>query len=122
MGVHLIGEVPRMHVVTRLAWGPVALLLLAAQPAPRADMVTDWNETMLTTLAGQNPFAEARYAAITQLAVYEAVNAIERVYHPYLGTIEAPRDASAEAAAASAADTVLSHYFPDAAATLDAAL
>ena len=50
----------------------------ACSPIPasaRADAVLDWNAIMLTTLAAQNPFAQARFAAITQLAVFEAVNA-----------------------------------------------
>jgi hypothetical protein len=75
---------------------------------------------MLTTVSGQSPFAQARYAAITQLAVFEAVNAITHRYKPYLGTIAAPRDASAEAAAVAAAHAVLKNYFPASAASLDA--
>ena len=58
---------------------------------------------MVTTLAAQNPFASARIAAITQLAVFEAVNACTGRYRPYLGTITAPDGASAEAAAVAAA-------------------
>ena len=47
----------------------VGLLLL---PAPaRADAVNDWNAIMLSTISGQNPFGQARFAAITQLAVFE---------------------------------------------------
>ena len=61
----------------------------------------------------QNPFAQARTAAIVQLAVFEAVNAITGDYRPYLGTIDAPRGASADAAAIEAAYQVLSHLFPD---------
>ena len=87
-----------------------------------ADVVIDWNARMLTTITGQSPFGTARLAAITQLAVFEAVNAITRSHEPYLGTIAAPDGASAEAAAAAAAHTVLKHYFPLQAATLDAAL
>ena len=67
------------------------------------------------------PFAQARFEAIRQLAVFEAVNAITREYKPYLGTITAPHDASPEAAAATAAYGVLGHYFPDSLSTLSAA-
>lgn len=77
---------------------------------------------MLNTLTGQDPFAQARYAAITQLAVFEAVNAITGDYRPYLGTITAPTGASSEAAAISAAHTVLKNYFPASSASLDAAM
>ena len=99
----------------------VATLLLGGAMA-RADAVLDWNQTMVATVSGQNPFAQARYAAITQLAVFEAVNAVTRQYTPYLGTISAPPDASAEAAAIAAAHAVLKYYFPAAAGTLDASM
>jgi membrane-associated phospholipid phosphatase len=95
--------------------------LLFAPPAAHADAVLDWNAIMLTTVAGQNPFAQARTAAITQLAVFEAVNACTGHYNPYLGEVTAPRHASADAAAVSAAHAVLKHYVPGAAAALDAA-
>jgi len=89
-----------------------------------ADAVLDWNAIAVNTAIanGQNPFAQARYAAIVQLAVFEAVNAINGDYQPYLGTITAPPGASAEAAAIEAAYDVLITYFPASAATLNAAL
>jgi hypothetical protein len=87
----------------------------------QADAVLEWNAIMVATVAAQNPFAQARFAAITQLAVFEAVNAINGSYVPYLGTIDAPSTASPEAAAVAAAHAVLTAYFPAAQATLDAA-
>ena len=69
---------------------------------------------------GQNPFAQARFAAIAQLAVFEAVNSVTGDYRPYLGTIVAPPGASAGAAAIQAAYRVLSTYFPASISTLDA--
>jgi hypothetical protein len=85
-----------------------------------ADVVLDWNTIAVNTAIanGQNPFAQARYAAITQLAVFEAVNAITGEYHPYLGSITAPPRASADAAAIEAAYQVLSFYFPGSQTTL----
>jgi hypothetical protein len=84
-----------------------------------ADAVLEWNAIALVTFNanGQNPFAQARYGAIVQLAVFEAVNAITGEYHPYLGTINAPQGASAEAAAIQAAYDVLITYFPSSAST-----
>ena len=70
------------------------------------------------------PLAQGRYAAIVQVAVFEAVNAITGDYRPYpgtIGTIVAPHGASADAAAVEAAYRVLSTYFPASASTLDAA-
>ncbi len=95
-----------------------AVLSLGSAVA-NADVVLEWNNIMVTTVSGQNPFAQARFAAITQLAVFEAVNAVTRQYMPYLGTISAPPGSSAEAAAIAAAHSVLKNYFPAAAATLD---
>jgi hypothetical protein len=87
----------------------------------RSDVVQDWDAIMQATVSAQPPFPQARFAAITQLAVFEAVNAITREYEPYLGTITAPHDASPEAAAAAAAYGVLSNYFPASLSTLNAA-
>jgi hypothetical protein len=100
----------------------VATLLFASAIA-NADVVLDWNAIAVDTAVAnkQNPFAQARYAAIVQLAVFEAVNAITGDYQPYLGTITAPPGASAEAAAIEASYQVLLAYFPSSASTLEAA-
>jgi PAP2 superfamily len=88
----------------------------------KADAVLDWNAIAVNTAVanGQNPFAQARYAAIVQLAVFESVNAITGEYHPYLGTIVAPPGACPEAAAIQAAYHVLNTYFPMSATPLAA--
>jgi hypothetical protein len=88
----------------------------------KADVVLDWNVIAVNTAVtnGQNPYAQARYAAIVQLAVFESVNAITGEYQPYLGTIVAPPGARPEAAAIQAAYRVLNTYFPASASTLDA--
>ena len=89
----------------------------------KADAVLDWNAIAVNTAIAnkQNPFAQARSAAIVQLVVFESVNAITGDYHPYLGTIVAPPGASPDAAAIQAAYRVLrTYYFLTSAATLDA--
>jgi len=108
------------RVFRKITIGAVVLLSMSVAIA-RADVVLDWNVIMVSTIGGQNPFAQARFAAITQIAVFEAVNAITGQYDPYLGTIAAPPGASAEAAAVAAAHDVLKNYFPASAASLDAA-
>jgi hypothetical protein len=97
--------------------------LLFAPAVAKADAVLDWNLIAINTAIanGQSPFAQARYAAIVQLAVFEAVNAITGDYQPYLGNIVAPHGASADAAAIQAAYLVLSTYFPTSASTLGTA-
>jgi hypothetical protein len=96
------------------------LAVLLMNSGASADVVLEWNAIMLNTIGGQSPFAQARFAAITQAAVFEAVNAITGDYEPYLGTLSAPPGASPEAAAVAAAHGVLKNYFPGSAAILDA--
>ncbi len=105
-----------LMLITFLSIPPTA----ARADAP-GDVVLDWNAIMVTTVSSQNPFAQARLAAITQLAVFEAVNSITRDHESYLEPIAAPPGASAEAAAVGAAHAVLSHYLPLAVPALDAA-
>jgi hypothetical protein len=96
-------------------------MLLSTAALSANDPVLEWNAIMINTTAAQNPVFQARFAAITQLAVFEAVNAIDKDFDPYLGTVIAPATASAEAAAVAAAHAVLKNYFPANASTLDAA-
>jgi hypothetical protein len=106
-------------VISRICAGVAVVCTLVSPTAARADAVLDWNAIAVTTMASQNPFAQARFGAIVQLAVFEAVNAITGEYEPYLGTIEAPAGASAEAAAIAAAHKVLVNYFGSNMTTLD---
>src|SRR5277367_1691890 len=115
----------RMHGdATKRTFGVCMLMatLLLGPAVAKADAVLDWNLIAVNTAIanGQSPFAQARYAAIVQLAVFEAVNAITGDYRPYLGSIVAPHGASANAAAVQAAYRVLSTYFSASASTLDA--
>jgi len=115
--------VKSMNVSARTRTFGVCMLmatLLLGPAAAKADAVLDWNLIAVNTAVtnGQNPFAQARSAAIVQLAVFEAVNAITGDYRPYLGSIVAPHGASADAAAVEAAYQVLNTYFPTSASTL----
>lgn len=93
----------------------------SAHATPSTDQVLEWNAITVATTRTLNPFAQARIVAITQLAVFEAVNAITAEYEPYLGSLSAPAGASVEAAAVTAAHDALVTYVPAASATLDAA-
>src|SRR6476646_9743812 len=99
----------RLHTAVALV-----VLTVCSTTAAKADVVLDWNQIAVSTLVsqGQSPFAQARFMAITELAVFEAVNAITGEYQPYLGTVVAPAGASADAAAVTAAHDVLKNYFP----------
>ena len=84
-------------------------------------IVREWNEIAINTILPNGPpFTAARFMTITELAVFEAVNAITGKYQPYLGTVSAPEGASPEAAAVTAAHGVLVVYFPAQAAALNA--
>ena len=65
---------------TKRTFGVCMLMatLLLGPAVAKADAVLDWNLIAVNTAIanGQSPFAQARYAAIVQLAVFEAVNAI----------------------------------------------
>jgi hypothetical protein len=100
----------------------LAMTLASAVPsAARADAVTDWNAIMQVTVGTPptNANFQARWGAIVQLAVFEAVNAITGDYEPYLGIVEGPPDASVEAAAIAAAHRTLVALRPGSAAALD---
>jgi len=99
-------------------------LVTSTRAAASSDVVLEWNQIAVNTMIPPgvaSPFAQARFAAIVQLAVFEAVNAVTHEYQPYLGTIHAPAGASAQAAAVAAAHTVLLRYFAGSATTLNAA-
>lgn len=97
----------------------LAVTALFGSATARADAVTDWAAIVEeSTLAGGA--AAIRTAAITQLAVFEAVNAIVGGYEPYLGSVGAPAGASPDAAAIAAAHRVLVGLVPDQTQSLDA--
>src|SRR5690349_21741321 len=100
----------------------VACLILSPVTAGADDIVLRWNQIAAQTATATTPFNQSRVAAIDQLAVFEAVNAITGEYEPYLNPpTVAPPGASVEAAVATAAHNVMTMYFPGAALALDGA-
>src|SRR5882762_10300410 len=69
-----------------------------------ANVVLEWNQLALDAIRQTNaiPPAASRALAITQAAVYDSVNAIDRSFAPYFAQVHASRGASPEAAAAQA--------------------
>ena len=55
---------PEEFVIVAIAMLAVSPIRAAAQTG--TDVVLDWNAIMVSTVSGQNPFAQARFAAITQ--------------------------------------------------------
>ncbi|MFC9683507.1 vanadium-dependent haloperoxidase [Streptomyces sp. NPDC056948] len=90
-----------------------------------AALVVEWMRTADATIkteARPSPPELFILEAYVSTAVYNAVVGVEGRFAPYKWDERAPRTASSEAAAASAAHQVLRHHFPGAAARLDAAL
>src|SRR5262249_17683544 len=87
-----------------------------------ADVIADWNEKAIAFVTPRmTPPAAQRVVAMVQVAMFDAVNSIERRYRPYLVQLPAPAAASKEAAAAAAAGSVLAGLNPTAQAELKAA-
>jgi hypothetical protein len=102
------------HGVAGLLAVAAALLSLAVSATARADTVTEWNSNALSVLtampptgAGQAPTVSTIHLAMVHGAMYDAVNAIDGRYEPYLGAPEARWWYSKEGAAATAAYGVL---------------
>ena len=94
----------------------VALTMLAALGFAHANAVTQWNQNATNALidtAGQAPTVSVLHLAMVQGAVYDAVNAIDRGYRPYLVSPRAKRWDSTDAAAATAAYRVLVSIVPE---------
>lgn len=91
--------------------------LVAAGPA-QADTVTDWwdvaNRYYNAAQGSPGPLSPdtARASTRAALAVFEAVNAIDRRYQSYLNLAAGDSTASQDAAAATAGFKVLLHHYP----------
>jgi hypothetical protein len=111
-----MNPLPRFKKISILPLlGALAPIALASPTVTRADAVTDWNaiaSTAIVTNAGQPPPVSALSFAMVQGAVYDAVNAIDRGYQPYLVQPNANPTDSKEAAVATASFRVLVG-FPD---------
>jgi hypothetical protein len=95
-------------------------LLGAASAAARADAVVDWNEiTAEAVTAGRPGPIGIVDVALVQVAVHDAVQAIERRYEPYHAEIAHARG-KRSAAVAAAAYHVLAGMYEAQAATLQA--
>ena len=100
----------------------VAVALITPAPSAFADVIADWNEKAVAFVTPRmTPPAAQRVVAMVQVAMFDAVNSIERRYRPYLVQLPAPAAASKEAAAAAAAGSVLASLHPQAQAELKAA-
>ena len=89
------------------------------------DVVLHWNEILMQSLTSNQHSPRvplARNMALVHVAIFDAVNAIDRSYEPYAADVKASHGASPEAAAAQAAHDTLSALYPSRQAVFDAAL
>jgi hypothetical protein len=123
MKINQIKKGPIMKIKLQTWRNFAALVILLAAPASiSADAVTDWNAIAVqATVTGARPGQTGMLdVAMVQVAVYDAVQAIEKQYEPYY--VEIPgASGSPEAAAAKAAHDVLVNRFPAQASSLDSA-
>jgi len=101
--------------VSRLVGLALVVSFSVAAPA-RADVITQWNERVLA-LGGAS-----RTLAMVQVAMFDAINAIQPRYRSYLDLPAPPAGALPEAAAAAAAYGVLVRLLPAQVAVLNATL
>jgi hypothetical protein len=116
-----------MTVVTALA---MSLLMPSAMATTRAGgpqasgppdvSIANWDSVAMQafTAAALPPPDGHVIFAYTAIAMYDAVVAIEGGYQPFAVDLDAPADASPEAAVATAAHAVLVHYLPAQQATI----
>jgi len=105
----------------------VAMILLATLGTTRvavADIINDWNEKAVNTVLGRGlgPPPAERVMAMMHLAIFDAINSVDGRYKPYLIQPPARPDASKEAAAVSAAATILAAVDPKSTDSIKASL
>ena len=105
----------------------IVLAVLAFPGAARGDVVTHWSETAANALlrdAGQGAYGLPQMAMVHG-AMFDAADAIDHRYHPYLAKLHARPWYSSDAAVAAAAHRVLVDggvVRPDQQAALEAAI
>jgi hypothetical protein len=93
----------------------------ARRSAPGAGVIFEWNQILQDTVPVPHGVLTPRYFAMTHIAMFDAINTLEREFEPYRVRMRAD-GGSPEAAAAQAAHDVLVAINPAATATYDAAL
>lgn len=104
-----------MKSILRFLVTAFTMVLLASTGLQAQNVVIDWNKIASTTIvtnANEASATSSVWFAYVQLAVYDAVNAVDHQYQPYVFTTQAPDGASKDAAAVAAAHRILVNYFP----------
>ena len=99
-------------------------LLAMSQPPAHGDVIQEWNrvlsETLRRDVAFQNPGMASRSMAMTNIAMYDALNAVSPNHRPFYSHDVDVGNASAEVAALQAGYRVLASIYPAQEEFLDA--
>ena len=106
-----------------LSIAAIGAFIVLLTGAARADVVTDWNikALELNQTAQTPPSAQARSLAMVHVAMSDAVNSVKGRFTRFNNNVAMVPNASAEAAAASAARKVLTELLPNQKAAIDEA-
>jgi hypothetical protein len=85
-------------------------------------VIYEWNQILQDTIPGGGGAGAPRFYALTHIAMFDAINAIERDFEPYRVRFRHPVNGAARAAAAQAAHDVIVALNPSAAAAYDTLL
>jgi hypothetical protein len=109
--------------MSRLATPVIAILMTLYATTAHADVITDWNQHALEVLKAANMAGNpwSRAMAMVHVAMSDAVNSVQGRYTRYASAPPAAPNASAEAAAVSAARHVLIQLVPAQKAKVDEA-
>ena len=110
-----IGFLAALLAVAVLVLGGAGTGSAKPQPAGAPDAyVASWDATgtQAFSAAGLTPAEGHVIFAYVAIAVYDAVMAVDGGYEPFANDVDAPDDASAEAAVVAAAYSILAHYLP----------
>jgi len=111
-----------MKTVFRFALS-IGVALLAAATLNAQNVVAQWDAIASTTIVTNgkaSPASSSVWFAYVHLAVFDAVNAVDHRFEPYLFTTDAPKGTNKDAAAVAAAHRILVNYFPAQQVSLDA--
>src|SRR5499426_2807674 len=108
-----------MGSITRMTC--IVSLLIGLAVTAYADVITDWNDKVVAAgvQARQAPFVHTRSVAIVHVAMFDAINSLDRRYTPYRVQVSPAAGTSREAAAAAAAHFTLVRLYPDQAKDFD---
>jgi hypothetical protein len=101
--VHTVNHISRSVPAAMIgAWVAIGAPVQAC-----ANVITDWDEKAVAVVTPMPPYTAQRAIGMVHVAMFDAVNSIERRYRPYLVQLSAAPTTSKEAAAAAAAAAVL---------------